>query len=82
MGNVLTIRFERFTVFKPPALPEVMTQKSLPSFTFGKSDDRRGLGGLLRPGVKDVARRNHEAASIPWPGRATTIADCGLRNAD
>ena len=25
MGNVLTIRFERFTVFKPPALPEVMT---------------------------------------------------------
>ena len=25
MGHVLTIRFERFTVFKPPALPEVMT---------------------------------------------------------
>jgi hypothetical protein len=25
VGNVLTIRFERFTVFKPPALPEVMT---------------------------------------------------------
>ena len=29
MGNVLTIRFERFTVFKPPALPEVMTYKNV-----------------------------------------------------
>jgi ferredoxin len=25
VGPVFTIRFERFTVFKPPALPEVMT---------------------------------------------------------
>jgi hypothetical protein len=28
VGNVLTIRFERFTVFKPPALPEVMTLRN------------------------------------------------------
>jgi len=53
----------------------------LPPLTFGKSDESQGLGGFLRLGVKGVARRDHEAAFIPWPGRAMALrnVDCGMR---
>jgi hypothetical protein len=33
-------------------------------FTFGKSDECRVMGGFLRPKVKGVDRRNHEAPFI------------------
>jgi hypothetical protein len=57
--------------------------KNLPAFTFGKLVESQSFGGFLRPGVKGVARRNHEAPSIPWPGRASrsgipvTVCDSG-----
>ena len=41
-----------------------------------------GISGRARPGGKGVARKNHEARFTSWTGRATAIADWGLRNAD
>jgi hypothetical protein len=51
-----------------------------------KADDKQappkgGSPSAARPGVKGAARRNHEAASILWSGRATELrnVDCGMR---
>jgi len=44
---------------------------NLHPFPFANLDENRGFVGSLRPGVKGVARRNHEAAFIAWAGRAT-----------
>ena len=32
------------------------------------------------PVGKDLLGKNHEVASVSWPGRAIAIAECGLKN--
>jgi len=82
VGHVVTIRFERFTVFKPPALPEVMTEEvkwyKIPDAIQLQQTKGGPHGSSLRCGRGMVSKKPTADDSLPLPAREFVHFQKGL----